>query len=846
MREIPIRTCLSVLLLCLFGFSASLLADAPDTITFQVCMSPANEFPPIVGLSAVGTGTVTATVTRDANGNITSVTFDTNVSVSGFPANTTFTGFHIHPGVAGTTGGVVINFLAPPNPPTLGSTATGSATFVRRVVADPSNPTLFSFATGLLNRPQNYYLNLHTSVNPSGAIRAQLAPSRMVFRTLMTPTQETPPIADSKAVAVGTTTITVNRDCSGITSAVVDFDVAYDFSPGPVTFTGLHYHRGAAGASGPVVIGSGLGGGNDSITDDDGVGNIFRRVDIPSTKATDLSTINDILNNPSDFYINLHTTVSPGGAVRGQLSTNTFSFMKTMSPFFETPPIPLLSTLGRGIITVTTATNATNGNIISGTVEFNVDFTLPGETTITGLHIHNGLEGVSAPVVISTGISGGSPVTIADPNGTGNITRTVTIASDNTAGVAVLKALLDAPERFYVNLHTTSNPNGLIRAQLDRETFVFRVAMKPENEVPPLAGGVSGPSAAATIAIRPASIQGKTTVATVDFDVSYNFPPPVTFNGLHIHEAPVGVNGPILIDSGLSSLTDQDGIGVLFRRALIFPTSTPALSAIDRILAGPESFYANVHTAQNPGGAARAQLASNVYNFAQVAGGLGVGTTISLKNPSTTSSASGLLIFSTPTGDPLVTIVGDALVPFVIPPDGTAAFNTSFLGAALVSGHAKVSSSEPLQASLTFSAPGFTPVTIPPSTTGSFGFRAVVEVNRAAGVDAAVSVVNTGTITTRVVLSLKDQNGRIIRSKFTTTLAPGQQLSGFLSSLFPGLDNFTGTLSIGNVNGALPAQILAATVIQFGPGRFFVVPTFGFTKTGSDLEEEEEVSRIYQ
>ena len=75
----------------------------------------------------------------------------------------------------------------------------------------------------------------------------------------------------------------------------------------------MHIHRGAAGVNGPVVVNSNLG---QPLEGRRGV-RIFRQVEIAD--AAGLEVIGEILANPQDFYVNVHTASAPPGFVRGQL-----------------------------------------------------------------------------------------------------------------------------------------------------------------------------------------------------------------------------------------------------------------------------------------------------------------------------------------------------------------------------------------------------------------------------------------------------------------------------------------------------------------------------------------------
>lgn len=72
--------------------------------------------------------------------------------------------------------------------------------------------------------------------------------------------------------------------------------------------TMAHIHRGAAGTNGPVVIGF------DVNTLSNG-----------SAAGVDQALINEIVANPSGFYVNVHNAEFPNGAIRGQLVAATSS-----------------------------------------------------------------------------------------------------------------------------------------------------------------------------------------------------------------------------------------------------------------------------------------------------------------------------------------------------------------------------------------------------------------------------------------------------------------------------------------------------------------------------------------
>ena len=139
------------------------------TSTFTVPLSPANEVPSIANADASGGGTATIalTVTKDDSGNITSATANFQITVTGFPAGTTVTDAHIHNGAAGSNAGVYVNTTL-----ASGETAitNGSGSITKNGINVPSDR-----AAAILSNPAGHYFNVHTLLNPAGAIRGQLS-----------------------------------------------------------------------------------------------------------------------------------------------------------------------------------------------------------------------------------------------------------------------------------------------------------------------------------------------------------------------------------------------------------------------------------------------------------------------------------------------------------------------------------------------------------------------------------------------------------------------------------------------------------------------------------------------
>jgi hypothetical protein len=142
----------------------------PNSVTFTAALNPANEVPPITNADASGSGTGTfkMDLTRDSSGTITAATATFTFSLSGFPAGTNIILGHIHTGGPGVTGGAVVSTgLTAANPIVLPNGSVSNQTISGIAVTG-------TLAQQIIDNPNGYYYNLHTTLNPGGAVRAQL------------------------------------------------------------------------------------------------------------------------------------------------------------------------------------------------------------------------------------------------------------------------------------------------------------------------------------------------------------------------------------------------------------------------------------------------------------------------------------------------------------------------------------------------------------------------------------------------------------------------------------------------------------------------------------------------
>ncbi|HST83830.1 MAG TPA: CHRD domain-containing protein [Kineosporiaceae bacterium] len=202
---------------------------------------------------------------------------------------------HIHVGGTGVNGAVKVPLFSSALP----ETAIGTAGVV--AVQDAA------LVAAITSHPGDFYLNLHTTEFPAGAVRGQLSPARrdraaldllpgLPLQTLMDGGQEAPVAGDPDGHGIAMVRASGHR---------IKYTVAWAGVGRP---TMSHIHAGALGASGPVVVPLFSGAMPDHIFAITGV-----------VRDLDKSLVTSIRHTPRDYYVNVHTAEFPGGAIRGQL-----------------------------------------------------------------------------------------------------------------------------------------------------------------------------------------------------------------------------------------------------------------------------------------------------------------------------------------------------------------------------------------------------------------------------------------------------------------------------------------------------------------------------------------------
>jgi hypothetical protein len=166
-RAVLILSALVLVAGCSDSDTAPAADDNRAQFTANLLTSNELSLPGTAEAGASGTAHIDFHLTKDAAGTITAATVDFRVDLTGFPASSAITAAHIHTGAAGVNGPI----LVPADVAAGQVTLTGGAGTFTRI----NLPISAANAQAIINNPPGFYFNVHTSANPGGVMRGQLA-----------------------------------------------------------------------------------------------------------------------------------------------------------------------------------------------------------------------------------------------------------------------------------------------------------------------------------------------------------------------------------------------------------------------------------------------------------------------------------------------------------------------------------------------------------------------------------------------------------------------------------------------------------------------------------------------
>lgn len=249
--------------------------------------------------------------------------------------------------------------------------------------------------------------------------------------------------------------------------------------------------------------------------------------------------------------------------------------------------------------------NNSSGNILSGSVDFNLAYQFLNDEVVGSIGIGGGPAAFAAAI---------SPVQAAA--GSGRISSQVQVAASNQTGLAILSGLLKNPGQYSVSVGTT-DPTAALSGPLQAGNSAVLMAALTS----------SAGTGVATVIVTYTGVSYAITSAEVTLQLSYQFATQVTFSGMRVY-AGQGESGQIAVAAELMPGTPSaaSGAGVLTVPATqIDMTDSQKVQAVQNVLTGPTNFSVDVDTVENPSAPLTGQLRTTDFMTFQIPGFAGTG-----------------------------------------------------------------------------------------------------------------------------------------------------------------------------------------------------------------------------
>ena len=334
-------------------------------------------------------------------------------------------------------------------------------------------------------------------------------------------------------------------------------------------YTNSHLHRGLAGITGGVQIAT------SPVLDPTKRSGMYSESVNKYFLTADQKTM--LLNR--ELYFNVHSTIAPGGEIRGQLVPESEVYYH--SNLVSSNEIPPINTQAHGSLFLELKGDSL---IITGSAK---DIT----SGYTNSHLHTGYAGQSGGVAIAL-----KPTFLDSAK-----TAVSYLAADNTFKLGPSQLTSLKAHQLYGNIHSIAYPAGEIRGQVAPVANArFRAYFSGTNEPVAVTSQAYG-GLFINVIDSIATVSGS--FAGLESDLAE-----ATRGGIHIHQGIAGKNGGIQYD--IKNVLNTDKRGGLFSA----DSNTIKLTNSNLSDLFSRSLYGNIHSLNNPGGEIRGQIIPEVQN----------------------------------------------------------------------------------------------------------------------------------------------------------------------------------------------------------------------------------------